>query len=76
MKTEKWLELNTASLAGKTVVITGSTGGIGTKLCEILASLGASLVLADRNTEKIRRKRETASKPFPVAVGFVCAVRP
>lgn len=72
MKTEKWLELNTASLAGKTVVITGSTGGIGTKLCEILASLGASLVLADRNTEKSEENGKRLQSRFPsLSVSYV-----
>lgn len=72
MKTEKWLELNTASLAGKTVVITGSTGGIGTKLCEILASLGASLVLADRNAEKSEENGKRLQSRFPsLSVSYV-----
>ena len=39
-------------LAGKTVAVSGATGGIGQPLCEQLIALGASLILLDRNTEK------------------------
>ena len=48
----RWLQQNTASLAGKRVAVTGSTGGLGTALCNHLASLGASLILLDRNPQK------------------------
>lgn len=40
------------SLEGKTVAITGSTGGIGKELCRYLAELGASLILCDRNRDR------------------------
>ena len=49
MTVRRWLEKNTHSLSGKTVVISGSTGGLGRRVCEYLADLGASLVLLDRN---------------------------
>lgn len=49
---KKWLKKNTASLAGKTVAISGATGGIGNRLCEYLAGLGARLVLLDRSEER------------------------
>ena len=49
MKINKWLKNNTSSLSGRTVAITGSTGGLGRELTQYLASLGASLVLLDRN---------------------------
>ncbi len=52
MRTEEWLKLNTSSLVGKTVAISGSTGGLGQELCFYLASLGASLILLDRSREK------------------------
>jgi len=52
MRTKKWINENTASLAGKRVAVTGSTGGIGCELCEHLASLGAELVLVDRNPDR------------------------
>ena len=49
MKTATWISKNTSDLHGKTVAITGSTGGLGQALCHHLASLGASLWLLDRN---------------------------
>lgn len=52
MSVKKWLKKNTASLNGKTVAISGATGGIGEELCAHLAFLGASLILLDRNTKK------------------------
>ncbi len=47
-----WLEKNTSSLAGRTVAITGSTGGLGHELARYLARLGASIILLDRNAVK------------------------
>lgn len=52
MNIEKWLKENTSSLSGKTVALTGSTGGIGRELCRYLLKLGASLILLDRNKIK------------------------
>ncbi len=52
MDIEKWIKLNTEDLGGKTVAVTGSTGGLGNELCNYLAKLGASLILVDRNIEK------------------------
>jgi NAD(P)-dependent dehydrogenase (short-subunit alcohol dehydrogenase family) len=56
MSIEKWLQTHTSSLEGKTVAVTGTTGGLGRELCCVLASKGASLILLDRN--------ETRSKAF------------
>ena len=47
-----WLENHTASLRGKTVAITGSTGGLGRELCRYLLHLGAGLILVDRNPRR------------------------
>lgn len=49
MNKTKWLESHTQSLIGKTVAITGATGGIGKQLCHIFAKLDANLVLINRN---------------------------
>ena len=49
---QKWLDKNTSSLKGKTVALTGSTGGLGKALCRYLAYLGASLILVDRNARR------------------------
>ena len=52
MSISKWLDENTADLSGKLVALTGSTDGIGNNLCRYLLSLGAELVLIDRNEKK------------------------
>lgn len=52
MNISKWLSKNTHDLAGKTVVITGATGGIGKQIAFHLASLHAKLIFCDRNLEK------------------------
>ena len=52
MKHLKWLNKNCHSLKGKTVALTGSTGGIGVHLVKYLSFLGARLILIDRNYEK------------------------
>ena len=52
MNINKWLQNNTTTLCGKTVAISGSTGGLGKELCNYIALLGGELVLIDRNSEK------------------------
>ncbi len=52
MKTEILIKNYNANLIGKTVAITGATGGIGTELCRVFASLNANLILINRNLEK------------------------
>lgn len=52
MSISKWLKNNTHSLSGKVVAVSGATGGIGRRLCEHLAALGATLILLDRSTER------------------------
>lgn len=52
MNYTRWLNKNAKSLSGKTVAVSGATGGIGVKLCDILASLGANLICLDRNADK------------------------
>lgn len=63
-----WLEQNTTSLVGKTVAITGSTGGLGKALCRYLAQLGASLILVDRNASRSEALREALVREYGVAV--------
>ncbi|MBR7132058.1 MAG: SDR family NAD(P)-dependent oxidoreductase [Clostridia bacterium] len=65
MKTSDWIKQNTASLKGKSVAVSGATGGIGCKLCRLLAALGARLILLDRNPEKSRALGESLQKSFP-----------
>lgn len=49
MNIKKWLTINTNDLTGKTIAITGSTGGLGTEVVKILAGLNANLILLNRN---------------------------
>lgn len=52
MKTQKWIKRYTTSLQGKTIAISGATGGIGIELCHFLCTLGANIILLDRNKAK------------------------
>ena len=52
MNYNKYFKRNFCSLKGKTVAISGATGGIGKELCRHLLSLNARLILLDRNYEK------------------------
>lgn len=54
MTTAAWIAKNAHSLSGKTIAVSGATGGIGNALCRHLAVLGANLILLDRNGEKSR----------------------
>lgn len=65
MKIKAWLQKNTLSLIGKTVAVSGATGGIGKQLCLYLAELGASLVLINRNDERAKKLGENITFRFP-----------
>ena len=65
MKTDAWIQKNMPSMAGKTVAISGATGGIGQELCRHLASLGAALLLLDRNSERSNAWIEKLRTEFP-----------
>lgn len=52
------------SLNGKTAVVTGGAGYLGTAICETLAELGANLVLASRDKEKCERKAAELEQQF------------
>ena len=71
MTIEKWLQENTNTLSGKTVAITGSTGGIGIELCKYIASLGANLILMDRNEKRSEDNKSALEKEFP-KVSITC----
>ena len=61
----KWMDKNTASLTGKTVAISGATGGIGQELCRLLARLGADLLLLDRSQTKSEALETALCGEFP-----------
>ena len=65
MKNSIWITKNTSSLVGKTVAISGSTGGLGRVLCEYLADLGAELILLDRNQNKSNALRDSLLSQYP-----------
>lgn len=65
MTQKKWILQNTRSLAGKTVAISGATGGLGKPLCQRLASLGASLILLDRNVARSEALAGELTSAFP-----------
>ena len=52
-------------MSGKTVAITGATGGLGRELCRNIAKLNASLVLLDRNLEKSHNLAAELKAEFP-----------
>jgi short-subunit dehydrogenase len=58
MDYKKWLNENTEALSGKTVAVTGTTGGLGRELCDFIASLGARLILMDRNKKRSEAHRD------------------
>ena len=70
---EGWLKLNTKSLKGKTVAVTGSTGGLGHELCKNLARLGADLILIDRNFARSEAFANVLRKDFGITVSLVTA---
>lgn len=59
-----WIGKNSASLKGKRVAISGSTGGIGKELCFYLAYLKADLILMDRNEQKMSNLETEISHRF------------
>ena len=66
MTVNAWIKKNTASLAGKSVAISGSTGGLGKALCEHLARLGVrQLILMDRNERRSLDHRFELQKKHP-----------
>ena len=52
MNYSKWLKINADDLKGKTVAVTGTTGGLGRELVRFLCELHADIILLDRNAER------------------------
>lgn len=65
MNVTKWMKTHTQDLSGKTVAITGSTGGLGTKLCAYLASLNANLLLLNRSEKKTLAQQQAILSEYP-----------
>ncbi len=68
MDINKWIQDNTLSLSGKSVAVTGTTGGLGKELCHHLAALGANLILLDRNKERSDKFRDELVNRHSVSV--------
>ena len=62
-----WMETEVHSLKGKTVVITGATGGLGQAMCRRFLSWGASLLMVIRNEGKAELLKRKLLKEFPGA---------
>ena len=56
--------MDTKLLDGKTVAITGCTGGLGRAVCFKLASLGADLVMLNRNPQKSKKLADELTERF------------
>lgn len=67
MRTEDWFSTWAESLTGRTVAVTGTTGGLGRELCAYLARCGADLILLDRSAERSAAHRDSLCERFPSA---------
>ena len=65
MRTDAWIQKNMPRMTGKTVAISGATGGLGQELCRHLAGLGADLLLLDRNSARSNAWIEKLKTEFP-----------
>lgn len=65
MKINKWLEKNCSTFENKTVVITGTTGGLGHATIKHLAFLKAKVIAGVRNTKRAEEQYEEIKKVFP-----------
>jgi len=54
-------------LSGKTVLVAGGAGYLGTAFCEALAELGANIVIASRDVEKCSRLSDKLKREFNVS---------
>lgn len=64
---ERWVDKNTRSLTGKTVAVSGATGGLGRELCRRLCYLGAALVLVDRSMQRSHSLIDELRAEYPEA---------
>ncbi len=71
MNIQTWLSRNTTRLDSKLIAVTGTTGGLGQELCRYLASLGANLILLDRNPDKSKRFRQELAEHYHTDVQCV-----
>ena len=65
MSIKGFIAKNTEQLIGKTVAVTGTTGGLGKELCRHLAALRANLILMDRNRARSEEFAASLRESFP-----------
>ena len=65
MTIKSWIKQNTSSLSGKTIAITGSTGGLGKEICLHLANLGANLLFLNRSLKKSESLKTEILEKYP-----------
>jgi NAD(P)-dependent dehydrogenase (short-subunit alcohol dehydrogenase family) len=63
-----WTTADIPSLAGRTAVLTGATGGLGFETALALAGAGCTVILTGRNEAKGQRALEAICAQFPDAV--------
>ncbi len=68
MSIKRYVDTNFSTLNSRTVAITGSTGGLGKAICKHLCSLGASMILLDRNTERSEALAEELRSTYGASV--------
>jgi len=67
MTVNQWMKKHASDLGGRTVAITGATGGLGGAICRHLLSLGAGLILLDRNKKKSDALKAALLQEYPAA---------
>jgi NAD(P)-dependent dehydrogenase (short-subunit alcohol dehydrogenase family) len=67
MKKSKWSSQDIPSQQGRIILITGATSGLGKEAAKVLASKGATVVMAVRNTHKGEAVAKQISADFPNA---------
>lgn len=58
---------NSNKIDGQTVIVTGSSGGIGLEICKELCHRGAIVIMAVRDTEKAEKAIIALKKLIPTA---------
>lgn len=68
------MSLPSLSLAGRTVLITGASAGLGAHFARVCSAAGAQLVLAARRREKVEALAADLSASGPLAIGVAMDV--
>lgn len=63
-----------ADMAGKVVLITGGSRGLGFAMAQEFAALGASVVICARSADELHRAEEELRRAGAVVLGVVCDV--